>query len=83
MVHDVLIVLHYSTPTRQSDGLGKWLKMFFGFQFSCHEEIKDAFLELNAVCSNEYIKRIFSDYVLNNYNIKLGCPFNAKLWTFG
>ncbi|XP_022179206.1 uncharacterized protein LOC111039870 [Myzus persicae] len=53
--------------------------MFFGLQFINHDEVEDAFVELIAVCPNEEIGHIFSDYVLNNY-IEPGCPFNAKLW---
>lgn len=53
--------------------------MFFGLQFLDHDEVEDAFLELIAVCPNEEIGHIFSDYVLNNY-IEPGCPFNTKLW---
>ncbi|XP_025191995.1 uncharacterized protein LOC112592197 [Melanaphis sacchari] len=61
------------------DDLGNWLKMFFGLQFINHDEVEDAFVELIAVCPNEEIGHIFSDYILDNY-IEPGCPFNTKLW---
>jgi len=66
---------HYNSD----DALGNWLKMFFGLQFINHDEVEDAFVELIAVCPNQEIGHIFSDYVLNNYTDP-GCPFNTKLW---
>lgn len=53
--------------------------MFFGLKFINHDEVEDAFVKLIAVCSNEEIGHIFSDYVLNNY-IEPGCMLNTKLW---
>jgi len=66
----------YKNP---EDDPGNWLKMFFGLQFLNHDEVEDAIVELIAVCPNEEIGHIFSDYVLNNYIVP-GCPFSTKLW---
>lgn len=55
------------------------IKLFFGLPFLSPQYVEEAFLELMAICPNEKVGHIFSDYILKNY-IEPDCPFDIKLW---